>query len=267
MKVAIKIAYIGTNFSGSQAQPGRRTVEGELKKGLVERGAIGEMSRVELSGRTDAGVHALGQVAAFRPLDEKLTEPRTINSKLPDDLWAYARAQVPDDFDPRRDAISRSYRYVLYAPDIDESRAVEGSRLFLGAHDFTNFASLEPDKNPVRTVRRISVSRHGELYFIDIEADSFLWNMVRKIVTGLKMVGSGDRDLQWLERMLDPGTYREGVPPAPAAGLYLAKVGYPGVEFLNETYSMDRAFKRLRVSFEYQYTMAEVYRELMGSMK
>lgn len=266
MKVALKIAYIGTNFSGSQAQPGRRTVEGELKKGLRELGLLGEKGKVGLAGRTDAGVHALGQVAAFKPLKENLAEPRVINSKLPDDLWAYARAEVPEDFDPRRDAAGRAYRYVLYAPDAVEERVIEGSKLFIGTHDFSNFASLEPGKSPVRTIRCIEVSKHGDLYLIDIEADSFLWNMVRKIVTGLKMVGSGGRDREWLERMLDPGAYREGIPPAPAGGLYLAKVDYPGIEFRDEKYSKARACRRLEGCFEARYTMAEVLREFTGSM-
>jgi tRNA pseudouridine38-40 synthase len=266
MKVALKIAYIGTNFSGSQSQPGRRTVEGELKKGLVGIGAIGEGAKVELSGRTDAGVHALGQVAAFKPLNEKLAEPRVINSKLPDDLWAYAKAEVPDDFDPRRDAISRAYRYILYSPEVVEERARECSKLFMGTHDFSNFATMESNKSPIRTVRTIDISKHGDLYFIDISADSFLWNMVRKIVTGITMVGSGERDMEWLERLLKPGEYREGIPPAPALGLYLMKVNYPWIEFANEKYSMDRAYRRLLDSFRSQYTMAEIYRDFKDSM-
>jgi len=267
MKTALKIAYIGTEFSGSQSQPGRRTVEGELKKGLVEQGVIGEKTKVEFSGRTDSGVHALGQVVAFKPLNEKLAEPRIINSKLPDDIWAYAKTEVPDGFDPRRDATGRTYRYVLYAPDVIERRIVEHSKLFLGTYDFTNFSSVEPNKNPVRTVRNISVAKHGEVYFIDIEADSFLWNMVRKIVTGLRLVGSNKRPAQWIEQMLKPDEYREGIPPALAAGLYLMKVDYKGVEFVEEKYSKDRVYQRMLHSFEWQFTMATIYREFKDAMK
>ncbi len=105
-----------------------------------------------------------GQVVAFKPLNEKLAEPRIINSKLPNDLWAYAKADVPDSFDPRRDATGRTYRYILYAPDVIERRIVEHSKLFLGTHDFTNFSSVEPNKNPVRTVKNITVTKQGELY-------------------------------------------------------------------------------------------------------
>jgi len=266
MKVALKIAYIGTNYSGSQSQPGRRTVEGELKKGLVALGVISEGAKVEFSGRTDAGVHALGQVVAFKPLSEKLAEPRVINSKLPDDLWAYAKADVSDDFDPRRDATGRAYRYILYAPEVVEERATEGAKLFIGKHDFSNFATIESNKSPIRTVSTLDISRHGDLYFIDVWADSFLWNMVRKIVTGLTMVGSGERDLEWLERLLKPDEYREGIPPAPPLGLYLMRVDYTDLEFVNEKYSMERVHRRLLGSFQSQYTVAEIYREFKNSM-
>ncbi len=266
LKIALKIAYIGTDFSGSQSQPDRRTVEGELKKALVELGTISEKSKIEFSGRTDAGVHALGQVVAFKPLNEKLVEPRIINSKLPNDLWAYAKADVPDNFDPRRDATGRTYRYILYAPDVIERRIVEHSKLFLGTHDFTNFSSVEPNKNPVRTVKNIIVTKHGEVYFIDVEADSFLWNMVRKIVTGLRLVGSNKRPAQWIEQMLKP-EYSEGIPPALASGLYLMKVDYPSIMFVEEKYSKDRAYQRMLHSFEWQFTMAEVYREFKDAMK
>lgn len=267
LKTALKLAYIGTDFSGSQAQPGRRTVEGELRQALIGKGIVGERTNVAFSGRTDAGVHALGQVVSFKALNEKLAEPRIINSILPNDLWVYARADVPDSFDPRRDAASRTYRYILYAPDVIERRIVEYSKLFLGTHDFTNFSSVEPNKNPIRTIKNIDVTKRGDLYVIDVEADSFLWNMVRKIVTGLRLVGSNKRPAQWIERMLKTEEYREGIPPAPAAGLYLMKVDYSGLTFEEEKYSMDRAYQRLLHAFEWQYTMAEVYREFKDAMK
>jgi tRNA pseudouridine38-40 synthase len=228
---------------------------------------IGEKAKVEFSGRTDAGVHALGQVIAFRPLSDKLAEPRIINSLLPNDVWVYAKAEVPDDFDPRRDAASRTYRYLLYAPDVIERRIVAHSQLFLGTHDFTNFSSVEPNKYPVRTIKNIGVTKRGDIYVIDIEADSFLWNMVRKIVTGLRLVGSNKRPAQWIEQMLKPDEHREGIPPALAAGLYLMKVEYPGIAFDEEKYSKDRAYQRMLHSFEWQFTMAEVYREFTDAMK
>ncbi|MCD1293665.1 tRNA pseudouridine(38-40) synthase TruA [Methanocella sp. CWC-04] len=267
MKTAIKIAYIGTDFSGSQYQPDRRTVEGELKKGLVEAGTINENTRVYLSGRTDAGVHALCQVAAFEPADIKLAEPRIINSKMPKDLWSYSKAEVPDGFDPRRDPESREYRYILHAPGLDEVTMAMCSEMLLGTHDFTNFATLEPGKDPVRMVKNIGIRKHGDFFFIDIEANSFLWNMVRKIVSVLRMVGSGEQQPEWVEMLLDPGEHREGVPAAPAGGLYLMKINYPGIDFIDDEYAKKRAYRRLSESFESYYTMSEIYREFRDAMR
>jgi tRNA pseudouridine38-40 synthase len=265
VKVALKIAYIGTDFFGSQLQPGLRTVEGELRKALTETGIIKDRAKVAMAGRTDAGVHALGQVAAFEAADPKLSAPRIVNSKLPGDLWAYARVDVPDDFDPRRHALSREYRYILYAPGIIERRMLEFAPQFLGTHDFTNFSSVEPGKYPVRTVKKLDITRNGDVYLIDIEADAFLWNMVRKIVTALRLVGENKRPNEWIGRMFDPA-YREGIPPAPAAGLYLKRVSYDGIAWEADEYARQRAYQRMRHAFEWQYTMAGVYAEFRDAM-
>jgi tRNA pseudouridine38-40 synthase len=266
VKVALKIAYIGTNFYGSQSQPGLRTVEGELRRCLTEIGTIATDTKVSMAGRTDAGVHALEQVAAFEVADPKLTAPRIVNSKLPDDLWAYERAEVPDDFDPRRWALSREYRYVLYAPDVTEQRLLEAAMQFPGTHDFTNFSSVESGKYPVRTVSRIDILKRGDIYLIDIEADSFLWNMVRKIVTALRMVGSDKRPVDWIAHMFNPA-YRDGIPPAPAAGLYLKKVNYEGIAWAPDEYARQRAYQRMLHAFERERTVAEVYREFGDAMR
>jgi tRNA pseudouridine38-40 synthase len=266
VKTALKIAYIGTDFYGSQSQPGLRTVEGELRRCLTEVGAIGLKTKIAMAGRTDSGVHALGQVVAFEAADPKLTAPRIVNSKLPADVWAYARAEVPDDFDPRRHAMSREYRYLLYAPDVIERRMREFAPQFLGTHDFTNFSSVEPGKYPVRTIKRLEISKSGDLYIIDLEADAFLWNMVRKIVTALRLVGENKRPNDWIEKMLDP-SHKEGIPPAPAAGLYLKKVSYEGITWEEDEYARQRAYQRMLHTFEWQYTMAAVYREFKDSMR
>ncbi len=266
MKIALKIAYIGTDFYGSQSQPGLRTVESELRKCLSEIGTITPKTKLAMAGRTDAGVHALEQVVAFDTADAKLTAPRIINSKLPDDLWAYARSEAPGDFDPRRQALSREYRYILYAPDVIERRMMEFAPQFLGSHDFTNFSSVEPGKYPVRTISRLDISRRGDFYLIDIEADSFLWNMVRKIVTGLRLVGENKRPNEWIGQMFDP-KHREGIPPAPAAGLYLKKVNYEGIAWEADEYARKRAYQRMLHAFDRQYTMAEIYREFNDAMR
>jgi tRNA pseudouridine38-40 synthase len=266
VKVALKIAYIGTDFYGSQTQPGLRTVEGELRRCLEEIGTIRPKTKVAMAGRTDAGVHALEQVVAFEAADSKLAAPRIVNSQMPEDLWAYARAEVPDDFDPRRHATSREYRYILYAPDVIERRMMEFAPQFLGTHDFTNFSSVEPGKYPLRTIKKLEIARKGDIYLIDIEADAFLWNMVRKIVTALRLVGQNKRPNDWIVRMFDPA-YREGIPPAPAAGLYLKKVNYEGIAWESDEYARQRAYQRMLHAFERHYTMAEVCGEFREAME
>lgn len=173
---------------------------------------------------------------------------------------------MEEDFDPRRHATSREYRYILYAPDVIERRIKEFAPRFLGTHDFTNFSSVEPGKYPVRTVKKLEITRRGDFYVIDIEADSFLWNMVRKIVTALRLVGENKRPNDWLEKMFDPA-YTEGIPPASPAGLYLARVNYEGFAFEEDEYARQRAYQRLLHSFEWHYTMAEIYQEFKDSMK
>lgn len=266
VRVALNVAYIGTDFYGSQVQPGGlRTVEGELRRCLIEAGAMAPRSKLTFAGRTDAGVHALGQVAAFEAADPRLAAPRIVNAKLPGDLWAYARAEVPDGFDPRRQATAREYRYVLYGPEVIERRLLEAAPQFLGTHDFTNFSSVEAGKYPVRTVKTVEVTKRGDLYLIDVAADSFLWNMVRKMVTALRLVGEDKRPGDWIGRMFDPA-HREGIPPAPAAGLYLKHVSYDGVAWEADEYSRARARQRMLHAFQWQYAMAEVYREFRDAM-
>jgi tRNA pseudouridine38-40 synthase len=266
VKVALKIAYIGSDFKGSQTQPGLRTVEGELRRCLEAAGALKPKTKVALAGRTDAGVHALEQVAVFEAADPKMTAPRIVNAQLPDDLWAWARAEVPDDFDPRRQALSREYRYILYAPGVIERRLIEFAPQFLGTHDFTNFSSVEPGKYPVRTVNKLEITKKGDTYVIDVAADSFLWNMVRKIVTALRLVGENKRPNDWIGRMFDPA-YREGIPPAPAAGLYLKQVDYEGIAWEVDEYARQRAHQRMLHSFERHYTMAGIFGEFRDAME
>ena len=267
MKPALKIAYIGKDFHGSQFQPGIRTVEGELKKALIELGIIPEKKKIYMSGRTDAGVNALCQVVTFDPENEKLVEPRIINSKLPKDIWVYGKAEVQDDFDPRRDAESREYRYVLYAPRLDDKKIIESSKFFLGRHDFSNFAHVEPGKNPERTIKKLDVLRKDDTLIIDIEADSFLWNMVRKIVNALTLIGSEEKPVEWINDMLSPETYREGLKNSPPEGLYLMNINYNDVDFIEDDYSKKLVYGRLAPTFLQYYTMSAIYREFMVSMK
>ncbi|WNY27546.1 tRNA pseudouridine(38-40) synthase TruA [Methanolapillus ohkumae] len=229
MKIALKIGYEGMNFSGSQIQPDKRTVEGELLTALKNAGVIDNFESANLSsaGRTDAGVHSYGQVVSFFATRPELALPRVINNKLPRDLWAWASAEVPDNFDPRRHAVRRKYRYILTG-DYDISKMREAAKLILGEHDFSNFSKKDKkcQKTTIRRIEKLDIRTGNGIIRIDIEANAFLWNMVRKIVTALTYVGSDYRSVEWIEQMLDPENYEEGIEPAPAYGLTLTEVGY-----------------------------------------
>jgi len=268
MRVALKLAYIGTEFHGSQIQPNVITVEGELFKAFRNLGLIESPKSANYicAGRTDAGVHALGQVVAFDTDKPNLAVPRVINSELPPTIWAWAHAEVPRDFDPRRDAASRHYRYVMSGEGYDIFKIREASKLLVGTHDFENFARTNGEKSTIRTIERISARVDGNLTKIDVVGNSFLWNMVRKIVTALSMIGKGFRDNDWLLQMLDPDMYEEGIEPAPAYGLTLMKINYEEkIPWIEDDYSIRRTMEQNGKNIIKYRVMAEVLEELISS--
>ena len=243
MKVALKIGYEGTHFSGSQIQPDQRTVEGELLKVLQETGVIADSEAADLSssGRTDAGVHSISQVVTFFTDNPRMAIPRILNSKLPRDVWAWAYAEVSDDFDPRRHAVHRKYRYILSADEYDISKMRDAAKLFIGEHNFSNFAKKDKNnpRSTVRKVEKLDIRSHGPVIKIDIVANAYLWNMIRKIVSALTLVGNGTRDIDWISKMLDPENYEEGIEPAPAYGLIFLDVQYdPEPEWVIDCYAV-----------------------------
>ena len=246
-KIALKVAYDGAGFSGSQIQVRERTVEGEMLRALTELDLIDDAASADVSssGRTDAGVHSTGQVITFNTNNPQLAIPRVINSRLPRDMWAWAYAVVPDDFDCRRNAIGRRYRYYLAGENYDISLIREAAKLFLGEHDFYNFAKKDPKKEQttVRTVSRLDIRVSGNLIRIDIEANAYLWHMIRKIVRALILIGNGLRPIEWIGDMLRPDTFEEGIEPAPAYGLTYLEVLYGDKtpEWIEDGYAIKKA--------------------------
>lgn len=267
MRIALKLAYIGTEFHGSQIQPNVVTVEGELFKALHKLGIIESPKSANYicAGRTDAGVHALGQVVAFDTDKPNLAVPRIINSELPPNIWVWAYSEVPRGFDPRRDAASRHYRYIMTGEGYDISKIREASKLLVGTHDFENFSRTNGEKSTIRTIERINARVDGELTKIDVVGNSFLWNMVRKIVTALAMIGKGVRDNDWLLQMLNPDIYEEGIEPAPAYGLTLVKINYDeDIPWVEDNYSIRRAGEQNEKNIIRYRVMAEVLDELIS---
>ena len=207
----LTLSYDGTDFHGWQTQPGLRTVQETLEAALAA--LTGEPRvRVNASGRTDAGVHAVGQVVNFHT-DIAARRPtsllRAINAHLPDDVVVRAADDVPQAFDANRDAVRKLYRYVIHdgaVPDLFLRRycchvaaparrggdGAGGRGRCVGRHDFRCFETEWPNRaSSVRTITHLAVNRFGDCIWIDVEADGFLYNMVRAIAGTLMNVGRG----------------------------------------------------------------------------
>jgi tRNA pseudouridine38-40 synthase len=243
----VTLAYDGTDFLGWQRQKGGsgRTVQGELEAALA-RLAGGAPVSVAGAGRTDAGVHAVGQVASFDLPRETAPDElqRALNGLLPQDVRVLEAEVAPDGFHARRSAVSKLYRYVLdcggvllpqrrlYAGwipwPLDPSRVVAAAALYLGTHDFASLASSGSSvKTTTRTVTRSEAVFDGATLVYETEADGFLRKMVRSMVGGLCAAGRGTVSVEDLARALDARDRRAWPPPADARGLTLVRVSYP----------------------------------------
>lgn len=247
------IEYDGTAFAGSQVQPNARTVQGELEKALNR--LIGEPIRVRLAGRTDAGVHATGQVAAFcvpraLPRGGGLHElQRRLNAALPPDLAVRSLRRVTAGFDPRRDAVRRVYRYRIRMNaakrplerhrtlEIDEGldvavMATAASRM-VGTRDFAALGS-HVRGSTIRNVTAVEVRRKGDLVEVTVTANAFLRRMVRSLVAVLLEIGRGRMSPDDLDELLDPGRRALHGRAAPARGLTLERIGYRSISRRNQ---------------------------------
>lgn len=242
MRYRLIVEYDGSDFHGWQLQPGVRTVQGELEAAVAR--AFGVVTRVVAAGRTDAGVHAAGQVAAFSTVHalEPDTVRRALNAHCGDDLVVRAVERVGDDFDPRRHAASRRYlyriwnapspspfwrRYAWFVPRRLDRDAMQGAAAqLLGEHDFTSFQGAGCDAEHAR--RRVTRSRFvadAALLTYEIEATAFLRHMVRNIIGTMVEIGVGQRPGDLAALLAARDRTRAGA-TAPARGLCLVEVRY-----------------------------------------
>lgn len=238
-------------------------MEGVIRDALLRIGvANGDFC---YAGRTDRGVSALGQVIDFWIDDERehLASPRVINGFLPSDVWAWARAVAPAGFSARWNALWREYRYFLFSPDLDLSSVREAAEHLLGTHDFRNFSTSKVDT--VRRVISIDVNECGGIVVFDIRADGFLWNMVRRIVGALELIGIGERPVEWIQELLDPAT-PHGAPTAPPEGLMLMDVGYSDLEWVEDNYTKQRVSRMLISEAKRRAAISEVVKEVLSRM-
>jgi tRNA pseudouridine38-40 synthase len=232
------VEYDGTEFAGFQAQPKARTVQGELEAALA-RLSGGIRQPVMGAGRTDAGVHATGQVIAFTYPGSLSVEALTeaLNGMLPPDVAISGLRRAPVGFNPRYAARYREYRYTIWngprsplrertalwvRSRLDVAAMAEAARAFEGHHDFSAFGGADPQ--PIRTVHRLRVRRAGSTVTIDVRADAFLRGMVRRIVATLLAVGRGELEASAVPGLLEAGRPAMSGAAAPARGLSLRRV-------------------------------------------
>ncbi len=246
MRFALILEYDGAEFSGSQFQLNARTVQGVLEEALTTIFGV-FASRISLASRTDAGVHALGQVASF-DVETRMTVAelhRAMNGNLPLDVSVKNVLPVKDDFDPRRNASAREYRYVIndgatpsplrrrYEYHVRRPLDVETMSLvaqrFVGTHDFESFvASTTDDGSTVRRVESASIRRNREDRIVfDIRANAFVRQQIRRMVAALIAVGTGSRPPEWIAKLIASPAPNAAAQNAPPHGLTLMRVLYP----------------------------------------
>lgn len=238
------VAYDGSGFFGWQSQSHARNVQDTLNEAISL--VADEAITTAVAGRTDAGVHACGQVVHF---DSHATRQLRswllgINSNLPPDVAVQWVREVPEGFHARYSAHSRTYRYVLLVREVrspldrhhawcrrgelDCDAMSAAAAHLLGEHDFSAFRGAGCQaRSPVRCLHALQVSRWNDDLHVTVRANGFLYHMVRNIVGALVRVGAGEEPPEWTAALLASRDRRLGAPTAPAEGLYLAEVGYP----------------------------------------
>lgn len=239
-----KVEYDGTGFYGFQIQPERRTVQGEIERALEQ--VTGSAVRVVGAGRTDRGVHARGQVVGFEVgWQHRLSDlHRALNAVLSADVALVGLGRALEGFHPRFSALGRTYRYTLFrekwrsplarhtawhvAQKLDIEAMVQAGSLLVGSLDFASFGKPPQGENTVRTVRRAEWQEKGRYLIFEIEANAFLYRMVRSLVGTLVQVGLGRLSLDEFHQVLQARDRSQGKYLAPAHGLCLMRVDYPG---------------------------------------
>ena len=244
MRIALGLEYDGAAFSGWQRQLGARTAQGALEEALSR--VASHAVVVHCAGRTDAGVHALGQVVHFDTNAARNGRSWVLgaNANLAPEISVLWAQPIGGDFHARFSAHSRQYLYVILnrrtrpglwhgkvtweCRPLDVARMAAAATALVGEHDFSSFrASGCQSSHPVRQVFRLDVRRHGDLVYLEVEANAFLQRMVRNFAGVLLAIGSGRHEPDWARQVLEQRARECAGVTAPAGGLYLRSVDYP----------------------------------------
>ena len=240
--IKLVIEYDGTNYAGWQQQKKEKTVQETLKKAIEK--VVNEKITLYGSGRTDAGAHALGQVANFKTKSTIPTSKlvQAINFYLPNDIVVKSARKVSGEFHSQYSTKSKIYRYTIlnnntgsainrnfcyyYSGDLNIEKMQKASKAILGKHDFSTFKSKSDNACNIRTIKKLEIKKKGKHLLFTIEADGFLYKMVRSIVGTLLEVGKGKMTITEFKRVSRSGTRSLAGATVPAKGLCLLKVKY-----------------------------------------
>ena len=254
-RVALGVEYKGAQYHGFQRQPaGIPSVQAALEQAL-EQVAGGESVRLSCAGRTDAKVHACGQVVHFDTTVMRSERAWVMgaNRYLPRDISVTWAKQMPADFHARFSAYARRYRYVIYQDEVRPAHLSDevtwcarplnlelmqqAAKLLVGTHDFSAFRAQECQaKSPIKTLHHLAIIPYGKLLVIDARADGFLHHMVRNIAGALLAVGTEAKSVAWLAAVLASKDRRQGGVTAPPYGLYMVNADYPAHYAIPERY-------------------------------
>jgi len=224
-----RLFYLGGRYHGSQYQPGLVTVQGELIGALTKwSGEHHSAQTVQLSGRTDRGVHSIGQLVMITT--EKQFSIEKINRHLPDDIILWASTKAPPNFVPRYDVLMRHYRYYLDNSwtNLNLEVVKKAAALLIGSNNFSQLAKPDADRNTLTTILNISLHDYNDTYFLDIFGTRFLWKLVRKMITLLTEIGTERIKPDAINDILSgQKVLASGIQPAPPENLVLVETIVP----------------------------------------
>lgn len=270
LRYVVKFAFDGHLFTGYARQPEGGTVEDELLDALLRADIIAgaKEARFASASRVDRGVSAISAAAAFDSEADSDRILRSLNAST-DSIVVHSISSAGPDFDPRRMATSRWYRYHFPPSEAETGLDVpamrDGAEAFLGEHDFTAFARLD-GRDPMRSVLDISVERGSGALVLDVVGRSFLWNQVRRMASAIRMVGAGELAKEDIERALE-GRGDGSFPPLPPLGLYLMDVTFEGLEFQRSNDLPIGTLDRLREGYHRELCSVRWYEYLMDKAR
>jgi tRNA pseudouridine38-40 synthase len=266
-KIALKVSYLGKDYYGFQRQPGLPTIEGELLKAFKEADIFDNVigAGYSIAGRTDRGVNALGNVVTFHT--EKEVQINRLNDILPRSIRILGQASVHLGFLPRY-AKERHYRYIVpktpFEEPLETGLMEKGSEIFRGTHDFRNF-SKRSERNPIRTINTLEINECKNYFMFDVKGESFLWNMVRKLITVLLNIGREEIEIEEAREYLNPDK-QAFITPMPPEGLILMDIKYDKVKFTDSSYARKNMVSFLKQNYQSHITFSAAYEEMIKSL-